>query len=117
MICELVGIPYEDRKKIFEWSNNMIGGDDPDLSPGDDAATNASAQMWLYCNALAEEKRKNPDDTLISKYVHGSVDGEKITEQELNHFFVHPRDHSNAGEVHTGGVNRALSGCIELKHV
>jgi cholest-4-en-3-one 26-monooxygenase len=88
LICELVGIPYEDRKKIFEWSNNMIGGDDPDLAPSADASGTASAAMWLYCNELAEEKRRNPDDTLISKYVHGSVDGEKITEQELNHFFV-----------------------------
>jgi len=88
LICELVGIPHEDRKKIFEWSNNMIGADDPDLAPAADAATSAAAEMWLYCNALAEEKRRNPDDTLISKYVHGSVDGERITEQELNHFFV-----------------------------
>ena len=88
LICELVGIPQEDRGLIFEWSNAMIGGDDPELSPGDDASANASAQMWLYCNALAEKKRRNPDDTLISKYVHGSVDGERITEQELNHFFV-----------------------------
>ncbi len=88
LICELIGIPYEDRKMIFEWSNAMIGGDDPDLSPGEGASGGASAQMWLYCNQLAEKKRENPDDTLISKYIHGEVDGEKITEQELNHFFV-----------------------------
>ena len=31
-IAELIGVPQEDRKKIFEWSNQMIGYDDPEFS-------------------------------------------------------------------------------------
>jgi cholest-4-en-3-one 26-monooxygenase len=30
-IAELIGIPQEDRKKIFQWSNAMIGYDDPEF--------------------------------------------------------------------------------------
>jgi cholest-4-en-3-one 26-monooxygenase len=87
LICELLGIPLEDRKKIFHWSNQMIGADDPDLSAGAETGA-ASAGMWLYCNELAAQKREQPDDTLLSKYIHGEVEGEKISEVELNHFFV-----------------------------
>ena len=47
-----------------------------------------SVQMWMYSNALAQKKREQPDDTLISKYVHGEVDGMKISDFELNNFFV-----------------------------
>jgi len=86
LICELMGIPAEDRKKIFDWSNQLVGADDPDQAAPDPQVP--AMQMWLYSNELAERKRAAPDDTLISAYVHGAVDGERIGVVELNHFFV-----------------------------
>jgi cholest-4-en-3-one 26-monooxygenase len=47
-----------------------------------------AAQMWMYANKLAAEKKAKPDDTLISAYVNGSVEGEAITEAEFNNFFL-----------------------------
>jgi cholest-4-en-3-one 26-monooxygenase len=87
LICELMGIPQEDRRKIFDWSNHLIGSDDPEMSEGIDP-TGAATQMWLYSNELAAQKRAKPDDTLISKYVNGEVDGERISEFEFNNFFL-----------------------------
>ncbi len=87
LICELMGIPDEDRKQIFDWSNGMIGADDPELSAGRDAMQ-VAMQMWLYSNQLAQQKRERPDDTLISKYVNGEVEGTKISDFELNNFFL-----------------------------
>ena len=88
LICELAGIPVEDRRRIFDWSNRMIGSDDPEMGNSEEGARQAQAEMWIYCNTLVEQKRANPDDTLISRFVHGEVDGEKITEGEINNFFV-----------------------------
>ena len=31
-IAELLGVPQEDRDKIFDWSNEMIGYDDPEYA-------------------------------------------------------------------------------------
>ncbi len=31
VIAELIGVPYADRHKLFEWSNTMLSGDDPDV--------------------------------------------------------------------------------------
>ena len=87
LICELMGIPDEDRKQMFDWSNALIGNDDPELRAGADPMQ-VSVQMWMYANALALKKREKPDDTLISKYLHGEVDGLKISEFELNNFFL-----------------------------
>ena len=87
LICELMGIPDDDRKQMFEWSNALIGGDDPEMNAGADQMQ-VSVKMWMYANALAQKKREQPDDTLISKYVNGEVEGMKISDFELNNFFV-----------------------------
>ena len=86
LICELVGIPVEMRKQIFEWSNQMIGADDADMRAVDPKTT--AMQMWLYCNQLVAQKKAKPDDTLLSALANGSVEGEALTELELNNFFV-----------------------------
>ena len=88
LICELMGIPREDRRKVFDWSNRMIGFDDPDLGGKLGSGDDPRVQMWLYSNQLAAQKREHPDDTLMSKFVNGEVDGEKISELQLNNFFL-----------------------------
>jgi cytochrome P450 len=88
LICELMGIPREDRRKVFDWSNRMIGFDDPDFGGKIGGADDPLIQMWMYSNQLAASKREHPDDTLMSRFVNGEVDGEKISDMELNNFFV-----------------------------
>jgi cholest-4-en-3-one 26-monooxygenase len=86
LICELMGVPQEMRKQIFDWSNELIGADDEDMKAGDPNAT--AMQMWMYCNQLVAEKRAKPDDGLLSLLANGSVDGEALSDLELNNFFV-----------------------------
>jgi cytochrome P450 len=100
LICELMGVPQEMRKQIFDWSNALIGADDADMKAGDPNAT--AMQMWMYCNALVAEKRKQPDDALISLLANGSVDGEALSDLELNNFFV---------LLSVAGNERPLSSC------
>src|SRR5688572_1822296 len=47
-ISEMLGIPSQDRHKVFEWSNRMIGSTDPDYSGGIDDASNAAAELYIY---------------------------------------------------------------------
>jgi len=55
-ICELLGIPAEDRRTIFDLSNRLIGFDDPEFRTSPEDAHQASAEMYLYANALAEQR-------------------------------------------------------------
>ncbi|MEX1008839.1 MAG: cytochrome P450, partial [Acidimicrobiia bacterium] len=59
-IAEIMGVPQEDRVKLFEWSNRMIGAGDPEFM-GDDSG-NAMAELFMYSNQLAEQRRADPRD-------------------------------------------------------
>lgn len=88
LICELMGIPPEMRTQIFEWTNALIGGDDADMKGVGSDPMATALKVWMYSNTLAAEKKAKPDDTLVSAFVNGSVEGEAITDLELNNFFV-----------------------------
>lgn len=87
-ICELMGIPIEDRKDFFEWTNTMIGGDDPELSTSPEDAQNASAMVYMYGAKLYERYSKHPENNLVTSLINGDVDGEALTPDEFNSFFL-----------------------------
>jgi cholest-4-en-3-one 26-monooxygenase len=65
-ICEIAGAPAEDRFRIFEWSNVILSSEDPDYVPTPDAFQNAVLDLIGYAQALADRKRRDPGDDLIS---------------------------------------------------
>ncbi|NGO80265.1 cytochrome P450 [Streptomyces sp. YC504] len=88
VICEMMGIPPEDEDHIIDWSNRMVGFQDPDFRTTPEDGTVAAAEIYLRCNQLAEERQSDPRDDIVSALVHGEVDGEKLTTHEINMFFV-----------------------------
>jgi cholest-4-en-3-one 26-monooxygenase len=84
-IAELLGIPQEDRRKIFAWSNEMIGYDDPEYA-GD--AQVAAAELVGYAMTMAEERRGCPRDDVVSKLVHAQVDGGQLSSDEFGFFVI-----------------------------
>ncbi|MAG34008.1 MAG: cytochrome P450 [Deltaproteobacteria bacterium] len=88
LICELMGVPEEDRHRIYEWSNLLCGFDDPEMFESREAQEAAAAEIYQYSTELILQKRAQPDDSLISKYVHSEVKGPSVTDFELNSFFI-----------------------------
>ena len=86
-ISEMLGIPSEDRHKVFDWSNRMIGSTDPDYSGGIDDASNAAAELYLYAQGLAADRRATPRDDIISILV-SEHDGDVLSEHEFNVFVL-----------------------------
>jgi len=84
-IAELLGIPQEDRGKIFAWSNEMIGYDDPDFA-GDSQA--AAAELVGYAMVMAEERRGCPRDDIVTKLVHAQLDGGNLSSDEFGFFVI-----------------------------
>jgi cholest-4-en-3-one 26-monooxygenase len=84
-IAELLGIPQEDRRKIFAWSNEMIGYDDPEYN-GDGPA--AAAELIGYSMGMAEDRRACPRDDIVTKLVHAQVDGGELSPDEFGFFMV-----------------------------
>ncbi|HYS33630.1 MAG TPA: cytochrome P450 [Streptosporangiaceae bacterium] len=84
-IAELLGVPQEDRKKIFEWSNTMIGYDDPDF--GDDGQV-AAAELVGYAMLMAEDRRQCPRDDIVTKLVNAQIDGGELSSDEFGFFVI-----------------------------
>ncbi len=87
VIADLIGIPQEDRGKVFNWSNRLIGFDDPEFQTSIEDAREAAFEVWMYANSLAENRTGTADD-LVHVLMEGEVDGEKLTEMEFDSFFL-----------------------------
>jgi len=88
VIAEMLGVPPEDRHKLFEWSNRMIGSEDPEYLVSEAETQNAQVEMYMYANALAEDRRANPRDDIVTTLLNSEVDGDRLSETDFNLFFL-----------------------------
>ena len=84
-ISELLGVPQEDRGKIFSWSNRMIGHDE--RTSADDDGMIAATEILGYSLAMAEERRGCPRDDIVTKLISAEIDGSHLSDDEFG-FFV-----------------------------
>jgi cholest-4-en-3-one 26-monooxygenase len=87
VIAEMMGVPQGDRHKVFEWSNRLIGSEDPEYAVSAEDATGAAMELFRYANDLAEEKRAHPGDDIVSTLLAAEVDGERLSDLEFDLFF------------------------------
>ncbi|WP_051181438.1 cytochrome P450 [Nocardia vinacea] len=84
-IAELIGIPQEDRRKVFTWSNDMTGYDDPE-STADPVA--ASAEVLGYAYQMAAARKECPAEDIVTKLIEADVDGDELTPEEFGFFVI-----------------------------
>ncbi|MFW0795126.1 cytochrome P450 [Gordonia sp. CPCC 205515] len=84
-ILDLIGVPDPDRARIHELVDAIINNDDPDQSI--DPAT-ANAELLGYAYTMAEERRKNPTDDIVTTLIEADIDGHAMTEIEFGFFVV-----------------------------
>jgi cholest-4-en-3-one 26-monooxygenase len=88
VIVELIGVPQSDRHKVLDWSNKMIGFDDPEYQTDPAVPQIAAAELFMYANALAEERLSHPREDLVSDLMQAEVDGSKLSLTDFNSFFM-----------------------------
>ena len=79
MLAELFGVPQEDRHKLFQWSNIIIGGDDPDIAISREHVNQAFMDLAVYAMGLYAARKENPGDDLITMLVNTQVGGEPMS--------------------------------------
>jgi cholest-4-en-3-one 26-monooxygenase len=85
-IADLLGVPQEDRHKIFDWSNQMMSYDDPDYDVDPESA---SIEILSYFMAMAEERRAEPRDDLVTKLITADLDEHgALTPDEFGYFTI-----------------------------
>lgn len=88
VIADLMGVPQEDRHKVFDWSNRMVGSQDPEYQSAAEDAQMASMELFAYCHALTEQKQADPHEDLMSVLTRVELDGERLSELEIDLFFM-----------------------------
>ncbi|MDN4162188.1 cytochrome P450 [Nocardioides abyssi] len=84
-IADLIGVPMEDRFKLFDWSNQMLASDDPDY-PGDPDV--AAAEILGYAMTMAAERQANPRDDLITRLLNAHKGERGLTDDEFGYFVI-----------------------------
>jgi cholest-4-en-3-one 26-monooxygenase len=88
VIAEILGVPQEDRRRVFDWSNRMIGNEDPEYQVSEEAAGEAAMQVYAYADELSSTKRSSPSNDVISVLLEAEVEGEKLDQMEIDLFFL-----------------------------
>ena len=88
VIAELLGVPEEDRHRMFEWSNRMVGNEDPEYQLEAEMALTAAMELYAYAAELFGQKRIDPHADLMSVLTTVEVEGEQLNEMELELFFL-----------------------------
>ncbi len=92
VICDMMGIPAEDRAMVLAASNVILSGGDPELIEDQDdpltALLMAGIELAGLMERLAAERVANPRDDLTTALVTTEVDGERLSHQEIASFFI-----------------------------
>jgi len=88
VIAELMGVPFEDRHKMFDWSNKMIGSEDPEYLVDPTQSAIAAMELYAYASELFAAKRADPRQDLMSALTQVNADGESLSDLELELFFL-----------------------------
>ncbi|HZU80226.1 MAG TPA: steroid C27-monooxygenase, partial [Acidimicrobiales bacterium] len=88
VIADLLGVPQEDRHNMFDWSNRMIGQEDPEYQITPEVAQQAAMELYAYAADLFSKKRGNPHEDLMTVLCNVEVEGEQLSELELELFFL-----------------------------
>src|SRR5689334_5472920 len=84
-IADFIGVPQEDRLKLFTWSNQMLSYDDPDVEGDPDVA---AAEILGYAMELAADRKANPRDDIVTKLINADHEGRGLTDDEFGYFVI-----------------------------
>ncbi len=93
IICDMLGIPDSQQAFVFEQTNIILGGIDPeygteDLAERFTAVIQAGQSLSQLMADMRQQRLQHPTDDLTSALVYAELDGDRLTDQDLRSFFV-----------------------------
>jgi cytochrome P450 len=92
VICDMMGVPDEDRALVLSASNVILSGGDPELIENQEEPLTALFEAGIalagVMERLAAERLDRPTDDLTTALVTTEVDGERLSHQEIASFFI-----------------------------
>ena len=117
VIAEMLGVPREDWGLLFRWTNESIAPQDPEFQKGTPHETleRARNELFVYFHELAERRRKQPTDDIVSVVANGRVSGEPLPGVELlsYYFLLVVAGNETTRNAMTGGMLALLENRAE----
>ena len=88
IICDMMGIPAADHRRIFELTNIILGVGDPEYGSTMEELMAAAVELSQYAQALGESRRTQPLADITTALMAADVDGERLTPTEFGSFFI-----------------------------
>jgi len=109
VIALMLGVPEEDWHLLFRWTNEIIAPEDPEFQRGrttQETADGARIELFGYFKQLAEKRRANPTDDILSVVVQGKIDGKPLDDFELlsYYFLLVVAGNETTRNAMTGGI-------------
>ena len=84
IICGLIGVPASDEATILRWSDETVRMYEPSPSETQRRASNdAAGSFRRYLLDLVTDRRARPADDLLSALLEATVDGERLTDDQI----------------------------------
>jgi cytochrome P450 len=90
-ISEMMGVPAPERKHVVEAADSLVSWNDPEVQAGREplqVMVDSLLALHAAARALAEARRADPADDVMTALVQAEVDGERLTDDEICAFFV-----------------------------
>lgn len=79
VICELLGVPYDDVPRFRAWTDLMLSFD----NTAQDAIMEARQKLSEYLTELIATKQRDPADDLLTALIQAREENDSLTEEEL----------------------------------
>lgn len=80
-IAELIGVPQDDRVKIFDWSNKMVAYDDPEYAITEEIGAESATELISYAMNMAADRKRCPAKDIVSTLVAAEDQGNLATDE------------------------------------
>lgn len=123
VIGNLLDVPRNERGPLRGWSLAIVSALEP--APSQEIlehGNQALREFLAYLNVLVAERRKHPgdfDSDVLTRLIHGEIDGERLTATELLHncIFLLNAGHETTTNLIGNGVYTLLTHRSELERL
>jgi cytochrome P450 len=90
-VSDMIGIDPGDQEKVAYAAESLFSGSDDEYASLEERAVHVMTQLGVLSNSgieLAQRRRNEPHDDLMTELVNAEVDGHRLTDEELGAFIV-----------------------------
>ncbi len=82
LLCQLMGVPQDQRGEYMRLGNKAASFEyNPEFQQD-------ILDLYVFLDEVVKTRGDALDDTMLSKYLHGEVDGRRLTRDEITQFFL-----------------------------